>query len=253
MRRGFKCRNDVFVLLKTAYDKLVEQMFGGSYLDAIEQFETISEQKIRPTLCSVYYDLNRASQAWKSCKGSLYEYAFLRLLQQVLKNNPDLKHVRVVDEGNLSSYKNQIVIKNWTDIIPDADILLIRTTPDGTHKVCAIFSCKTSLRERLTETAFWKREYDRQNRDIKFVLVTTDKDDELRTDTNRYIILHVLDYVIITDPKQHSNLTNTYKIKYGHKKSEIDQLLKKLKPPAELPQVLRNLATPGAGEDPEST
>jgi len=88
--------------------------------------------------------------------------------------------------------------KGWTDV----DILIIEKY---TNSVIAILLYKTSLRERLTETAFWKRELEktRDMREIKLIFVTTDKDNELRTETNRYILLHVIDYTFITDPKKY--------------------------------------------------
>jgi len=81
-------------------------------------------------------------------------------------------------------------------------------------------ACKTSLRERLTETAFWRREPERnpRTRDIRLLFVTTDKDDELRIDTNRYIIFHVMNHRFVTDPNKCKQLIQVYKGKYGDRR-----------------------------------
>ena len=42
-------------------------------------------------------------------------------------------------------------MKNWSDIFPDVDFVIVNKV---CNKAMAIISCKTSLRERLTETAF---------------------------------------------------------------------------------------------------
>lgn len=81
------------------------------------------------------------------------------------------------DEG-IVAYKDQIKIENWSEILPDADMLLIDRKKRFAR---AIISCKTSLRERLTETAFWKREQEKSDRtiNVRVIFITTDKDNEL--------------------------------------------------------------------------
>jgi len=63
---------------------------------------------------------------------------------------------------------------------------------------------------------------------IKLVFVTTDKDNELRTETNRYILLHVVDYTFITDPNKYYELVNVYERKYGSRE-DFNQLLMRVK------------------------
>ncbi len=111
-----------------------------------------------------------------------------------------------------------------------------------TNFVRVIISCKTSLRERLTETAFWKRELEKtkNTQDIKLVFVTTDKDNELRIDTNRYILLHVIDCTFVTDPKKYKELIEAYSRKYGSRK-DFTQLLSRVKFIGEIEDFLKNL------------
>jgi len=43
-------------------------------------------------------------------------------------------------------------------------------------------------------------------------------DKELQIETNRYILLHVIDYTFITDPKRYKELMKVYHQRYGEKK-----------------------------------
>ncbi len=228
MARGFGCRKEVLKQLRDLYDRTVKDKYNKNYLDALKNFNAIAENYLRPVL-SNYYSLERSmNQAWKTCKGSLYEFAVINTLKQIIENNEILRNKLDVILGDDVSYEHtsQIVIKNWCDILPDVDMVLVER---DANKVKAILSCKTSLRERLTETAFWKRELEKSgNSDVKVIFITTDKDNELRTETNRYILLHVVDYTFITDPVKYRELVNTYRKKYGHR-SDFNKLIEKIK------------------------
>lgn len=230
MRRGFKGRGGVLEELQKAYNDIVFRKYGGDFLEALKSFDSIAEDKLRPVLKSYYNKPTSRDQAWRTCKGSLYEYAVFMCLTSIIERDDKLRGKMTAVMGNqaLNSYGKQIAIRNWCDIFPDVDILLI----DGeTNLVRAILSCKTSLRERLTETAFWKRELERNanTRAIKLVFVTTDKDDELKLETNRYILLHVVDCTFITDPRKYRTLIGTYRQKYGNRE-DFDKLLQRVKP-----------------------
>ncbi len=216
MKRGFKCRNDVLKNLKHEYDRIVHEKYNGVFLDGLKNFNNIAEDELRQVLLEFYENARSRDQAWKTCKGSLYEYAVYRYITQIIENNESLKRrliIRMGDEA-LDTHGDQIAIKNWCDIFPDVDILII---DKDTQLVKAILSCKTSLRERLTETAFWKREFEKTKEltDIKVIFITPDKDNELKTETNRYILLHVIDYTFITDPERYESLIKSYRKKYG--------------------------------------
>jgi len=229
MRRGFKCKKEVLLELQKEYDQIVAQRYNNNFLEALKNFDSIAENNLRILLEKYYSNQRSRDQAWKTCKGSLYEYAVFRYIQNIIENNISLKNKITVIMGDeaLLSHKDQIVIRNWSEIFPDVDILIIEKE---TNLVRAILSCKTSLRERLTETAFWKRELEktRDMSNIKLVFITTDRDNELRTETNRYIILHVVDYTFITDPNKYRELINAYEKKYGDRE-DFNQLLMRVK------------------------
>ncbi len=232
MRRGFKCRNDILQRLKERYDQTVLTIYEGDYLKAVEHFEEIAEGTLRNELSFFYSKQRSRDQAWKTCKGTVYEYAVFRCIQQEIEGTD--KRALFGDEA-LQQHRDQIVIHNWSDIFPDADILILKE-----DEVVAIVSCKTSLRERLTETAFWKRELERFDQDIKLIFVTTDKDDELRTDTNRYILLHVVDCTFVTDPEKYKRLLEAYTRRYG-KRRDFYELLARVKPIADIGHFLARL------------
>jgi len=240
MRRGFKCKRDILNLLKREYDKIAKLEYSGDYLKIIQHFDLIAEEKLRHLIDKFYSNPRSRDQAWKTCKGSLYEYAVFKCIQQVIiKNKLESKLQVLMGENVLIEYKDQIVIRNWSDIFPDVDIVVIEKE---SNLVKTIISCKTSLRERLTETAFWKRELERmENRkDTKLIFITTDKDRELRIDTNRYILLHVIDCTFITDPEKYKELIETYRKKYGNRE-DFDYLLSRVKFIEEVGNFLKSL------------
>jgi len=230
-------------ILEQKYMEIVESEYGGDYLEALQNFESISEGRLRSIL-KQYYDNQRSrDQAWKNFKGKLYEFAVFKFLKQVIQKNKEWNtKLSIVLGDNLKQYRDQIAIKNWSDIYPDVDILIV---DKNKNLVRAIISCKTSLRERLTETAFWKRELDRnkRTRDIKIIFITIDKDNELRIDTNRYILLHVIDCTFVTDIRRYNELINYYKKKYGNRE-DFKMLFSKVKPITEFPSFLKSLLTP---------
>ena len=231
---------NVLDLLKRGYNKIVEVEYSKDYLKAIQQFDFIAEEKLRSLLLRFYNNQRSRDQAWKTCKGSLYEYAVFKCIQQVVTENKlDNKLLVLMGDDALIRHKDQIVIRNWSDIFPDVDIIIIERETD---LVRAIISCKTSLRERLTETAFWKRELEKtkNTEDIKLIFITTDKDNELRIDTNRYILLHVIDCTFVTDPKKYKELIEVYREKYGNRK-DFSQLLSRVKFIEEIGNFLKTL------------
>jgi len=224
--RGFRCKREVIESLKIEYDKIASKEFSNDYLEILKKFDQIAENKLRRVL-DPYYDSPRSrDQAWKTCKGALYEYAVFRYVDHVIKSdkNLNMRFSALIGEDILR-LKDQFVIRNWSDIFPDVDILIV----EG-DQVRVIVSCKTSLRERLTETAFWKRELERNEstRSIKLIFVTTDKDNELQQDVNRYILLHVLDCTFITDPQKYISLIKYYRQKYGSRR-DFNKLMSKIK------------------------
>jgi hypothetical protein len=82
MRRGFKPKEEVLALLKDKYDEIVSKVYNGNYLDAVQNFDELAENKLRATLQLFYNKPRSRDQAWRTCKGSLYEYAVFKVLNK---------------------------------------------------------------------------------------------------------------------------------------------------------------------------
>jgi len=216
-------------LLKELYDDYVKGN-KRKFLEAVEKFEEIAEKYVRKKFSEELErtgrDQRSIDQAWRSCKGSLYEYAICKALDEILIENTSLaQKIDVIHGSKLNvSTRNQLVISNWSEILPDVDFIIINK---NCRKAVAVLSCKTSLRERLTETAFWARELKPKGIDVIFI--TTDKDKEITAEVNRYIVMHVLDYTIITDPQRFNKIINEWRRSYGNKADfniKINKILK---------------------------
>ena len=227
MKRGCRCKGNALSHLINCYEDIATEDFRGDYLQTIKHFESLSETKIRHNLNKFCKNLKSVDQAWKTYKGALYEYAVFKAIKQVIDNSRLRNSLKVLKGREIYIYRNQIAIRNWNDILPDVDLLIVNK---NNQLVKAIASCKTSLRERLTETAFWKRELERyaNTKNIKVMFITIDKDGELKNESNRYIILHVIDYVVITDPTRYESLIKSYREKYGDR-GDFNLLIKKVK------------------------
>lgn len=237
--RGFKCKSEILEFLKKKYEEITTINFNEDYLIAIEHFDEITEYVLRKFLNERYEKSRSADQAWKSCKGEVYEYAIFKLLDKMITQDSRLSSNLKVEKGDdiIKRFPQKISIRNWREIFPDIDLVILDRKED---EILAILSCKTSLRERLTETAFWRRELQRFEHlaKIKCIFITTDKDEELKTETNRYILLHIIDYTIVTDPRKYELLISHYKRKYGNR-HDFEYLTNKIRPVRDFPKILQ--------------
>jgi type II restriction enzyme len=229
------CSEKIFTMVKQLYDDYVRNN-GLSFRLAIERFEDITEGGIR-----LRFGTDRSTdQMWRSCKGSLYEYAVCRALNEILLDDPLLlQQINIIHGSKLvfnSDLRDQVSMKNWSDIFPDVDFVIVNKV---CNKAMAIISCKTSLRERLTETAFWSKEL--KQRGMEVIFITTDKDNEMILDINRYIVMHVLDYTIITDTNRYNQIINEWRKKYGHK-PDFNIMISKIIVFSNIAQVLHKYA-----------
>ena len=230
------CKNTYYSALKEKFDNIVRQY--NSYIRALMEFDVITENNIRIGFGNAFSGRS-GSQRWKSCKGSLYEYAVCRAIQEMidriheLRQNVKIIHGLKLDSNEYRAYANQIIIRDWSDILPDTDFIVV----DSNNIVRAIISCKTSLRERLTETAFWKMEH--KDRNIEYIFITTGTNREITLDTNRYIIMHILDYTIITEQNNLEGIIRIWKNKYGTH-NDFEKLIFKIGGIVKLCEVLCN-------------
>jgi len=131
---------------------------------------------------------NDHEQSWKGFKGNNLEKLIIHIIRGEIKGL-GLKIVR----GNtlertkaknlteeLSRVKRAVSVDygEWGLHLPDADIIIY---DPASLKIVAILSSKSTLRERITETGYWKIKLsqDQVTKGIKVFFVTTDEDGTL--------------------------------------------------------------------------
>lgn len=132
------------------------------YYKSKVQKEYISELK------QTHPDKN-AQQSWRSVSGQFLEL----FVRQYISSRTD-KNVK--REPNVRKEIKDTVRIDFGGVskLPDLDIVVY----DDRENVECIISCKTSIRERVSQTLFWKKMIEEQI-DTSFYFVTTDSDNEL--------------------------------------------------------------------------
>ncbi len=138
---------------------------------------------------SQHTDVKHYEQAWKGFLGSNVE----KLLQHILRDKVASFGLDIADGKSLerklaknltaeqAALKQNLSIHYGAlgSVLPDADIVLYER---DTRKVVAVISSKTSLRERVAQTAYWRVKLASQTSTshIKTYLFTLDKDGAFR-------------------------------------------------------------------------
>jgi len=131
---------------------------------------------------------NDHEQSWRSFKGKNLE----KLISHIIKDEVLALGLKLI-EGNtlertksenlsreLSMVKRNLLVDfgEFGEHFPDVDIAIYN--PE-TCNVLAVISSKVSLRERITQTGYWKIKFskDKATEHIKVYFITTDKDGTL--------------------------------------------------------------------------
>ena len=195
------------------YEEKKKQYKDKAYLHISEVFEEARERYKSEYLSSPRAARLRAQggtpdaeQSWKPFKGANFEKLVLYIIRQELES----MGLRCISGDKLLKPKNlplelsdvyhKLVVRYGKySILPDADLVIYE--PE-THEVIGIVSCKTTLRERIAQTAYWKLKLsqDPLTMHIKGYFVTTDEDRDLarglsspQVSRNRIIVEHELD------------------------------------------------------------
>ena len=176
-------------------------------------------------------------QSWRSFKGKNFQ----KLIQYIITESVETLGLKVVNDNELNkktlsdqldAVKRNVVInygKNGMHL-PDADIVVYNPK---NYRVVAIISCKTSLRERVAQTGYWKFKFcqNGNTKHIKVYLITPDTDGTLTKiepfKKGRAIAETDLDgaYVLTSE-----NLEESDNIKlFGHFIEDFKQLIKDIK------------------------
>jgi len=195
------------------YEAKKRQYGDKAYLHVSEIFEEARERYKSEYLSSPRAARLRAQgktpdaeQSWKPFKGANFEKLVLYIIRQEVESL-GLRCIfgdRLLRPKNLSAelsavYRNLLVRYGEHSLLPDADLVIYE--PE-TRKVIGIVSCKTTLRERIAQTAYWKLKLARDplTMHIKGYFITADEDQDLakglnnpKVTRNRIIVEHELD------------------------------------------------------------
>ena len=121
-------------------------------------------------------------QSWRSFKGKNFQ----KLIQDIITESIEKLGLKVVNDDTLESSQlpqELDIVKQNMEInygefgkrLPDADIVVYN--PEDS-RVVAIISSKTSLRERIAQTGYWKFKLleNENTKHIKVYLITPDRD-----------------------------------------------------------------------------
>ena len=124
-------------------------------------------------------------QSWNKVKGDYFE----KLLQHIITKSVEPIGLKVVNDDDLTKkdltdqldavYRNVAInFGKYGMHLPDADIVVYN--PKNSH-VIAVISSKTSLRERVAQTGYWKLKFCQSGntKHIKVYLITPDTDGTL--------------------------------------------------------------------------
>lgn len=164
-------------------------------------------------------------QSWRAFKGKNLE----KLILHMIKKEVEDLGLKIV-EGNtlertksenlpyeLSTVKRNLLIDfgEFGSHLPDVDIIVYKPQ---TYKILAVISSKVTLRERVTQTGYWKIKMSRDEvtKHIKVFFVTPDEDKTLTTrkpaKKGRAIVEADTDgsYVMSDEPLEESNKVKTF-------------------------------------------
>ena len=143
-------------------------------MDAKQEIQEIIDQiiegKVDPgagwanirSLKDTYYKQYN-SQSWNSFVGKRFEFIIYAILAKSLSNAPN--GMKVLKEQELKEdevlFRKLAVQYGDHLIFPDADSALVSINHENPwqSEVIAIFSCKTSLRERIAQSCYWKLKF----------------------------------------------------------------------------------------------
>lgn len=206
--------SEVLETLIGAYDKALAD--SPAEVDVAQLFEEVAKP-IHEKIFLAAKPAGNLGQSWNSAKGQIFErfahHAILSMIQDSSAKNLELTFGNKTEEENddISKIAEQKTARNSIKIdfgdqgqwSPDADLIVYSNYDD--IRVEAIISCKTSLRERIAQTAFWRYKLAslENTSHIKNILITLDSDSVFfgnRLNKSRAIALSELDAVFVLKP-----------------------------------------------------
>lgn len=185
--------------------KLWLQEHGDEAFEKINDF--LSQQSNEFYSKHNYEDERKARQAWVSIIGRVLGSITRIILEEFCdENGLGITSDRELNNPELEKVKHNIkVVFGKHSLLPDGDIIIYKKS---NYQVIAILSVKNSFRERYTETPYWKLKLasGETTRNIRLLMVTPDKDDEISSKNDsrkaRIVLEHELDGIYIAKPEQ---------------------------------------------------
>lgn len=200
--------------LISAYDEAQEDT--PEEVDVAQLFEKVAKP-IHEKIFTSERPGGNLGQSWNSVKGQLFErfahYTIQSMIEEMSAENLKLAYGNKTGEEDkdTSEIADQKTARDSIEIdfgdqgrwSPDADLIVYS---NYNHiRVEAIISCKTSLRERIAQTAFWKHKLASSDATshIENYLITLDSDDVFlgnNPSKPRAIALSELDAIFVLKP-----------------------------------------------------
>lgn len=131
------------------------------------------------------YTKGDAGQAWKSVSGKAFEKAIQLLFHNLIrkdKDSPPLEIKQWKEAAKIPVVKRILSEHRWVRgeirepylAESQVDFVALALQDDNPYRVVAVYSCKTSLRERFQQDLFWADRL--RSRGIRFGFITLDQD-----------------------------------------------------------------------------
>ena len=190
------------------------ERFRLFYIELDKYLEWIGKEGMKPAhkADAIRRDARDIEQSWRKWQENSYEkFVAFVLTDFVDKNLPDLGVImgqdieRAVTDKSLGVIKRRLLIDFGIHglFLPDADVIVYSKSD---MSIIAIADCKTSLREHIAQTGFWKLKL-LQNpltSHIKVFFATSDDDDDFAqgssTNKRKAIAMYELDAVYVLRP-----------------------------------------------------
>jgi type II restriction enzyme len=148
-------------------------------------------------LTKYYPKIKSAESSWHAFIGSKFEKTATSIIRQYVK---EIKRTDKIFNGLTLLSENEVnkheVIKRKLTIdygeyflLPDIDLSLVDFNPESpwNSTILAIISCKTSLRERIAQSCYWKLKLlaSKVTKNIKVFLASVDNDNDFLIDISK--------------------------------------------------------------------
>lgn len=178
--------NGASELLQAIHRRLTPHVGAGMLplTDAQVVFEEIYQKYLRSTGVGEQAAHRSTSSSWRSTSGKYFQ----DFVSQFINDSLGTQGIQAVSAKELMQLDPGLIrflqlpakrrcVQSPIDVWPDNDIIVLARDQGGQLRALGIVSCKTSIRERAFESAFWALAT--RDTGLRTVFVTADLDNEL--------------------------------------------------------------------------